>query len=83
MNNTTSEYILAQLKRTIVLAIARTKAAQLAFREINKYGSTEIESREKTFRQVLEMINTIEADAVLGEPSVTDEQYAAIGEEVE
>lgn len=83
MNNTTSEYILAQLKRTIILAIARTKAAQLAYREIHKYSSTEIESREKTFWQVLEMLTTIEADAVLGEPSITDEQYAAIGEGVE
>ena len=81
MNPNTSEYILAQLKRTIILALERTRNAQRAYVEGHKYTSTALEAREATFRQVLEMLTTIEADAVLGEPSITDEQYATIGEE--
>lgn len=80
-NFTTSEYILAQLKRTLVLAIAKQRAAQYAFREDHKYGSSELETREKAFISVLEKLNSIEADAVLGEITMTDEQYASIGEE--
>lgn len=84
MNNfTTSEYILAQVKRSIQLALDRTKAALEMYRKDKGYGSSELEARIRTFRQVQSMILTIEADAVLGEPTIGDEQYAAIDEEGE